>query len=101
MMHLESQTQARVAVGLMESTGNVLAGKPEKPLKGRGHARVWFHFNRKMKAHKTAATFFDLLPDEHKTEVAYRRKGGWFGFERYISPEAAELWETINGEGAE
>lgn len=77
-----------------------LPSNPEKPLKGKGHAREHFPFDRRLKSDKEMAEFWDSLPRHHKTEVATRRRQkGYFHFERFISPEAAKVWADKQQEG--
>ncbi len=94
-------TQAAVAVELIRSSGNPvnLPNRPEKPLKGRGHAREPFSFDRRKKADRVKADFYDLLPERHKCEACTARRGkGYLEYSKFISPEAWALWQVLNGE---
>lgn len=74
-----------------------LPEKPAKPLKGRGCARVYFTFDRRMNCDKAKASYYDALPLEHRCEVlSYAGAKGNFNTSRCVSPEAAALWEEMN-----
>ena len=94
-------TQAAVAVELIKASGGItnLPARAEKPLKGRGHAREPFSFDRRRKADRIKADFYDLLPDAHKCEACTaRRAKGYLEYSKFISPEAWALWQVLNGE---
>ena len=96
-----STTQAAVAVELIKANGDItnLPPLPANPLKGRGYAREPFSFDRRKKADRVKADFYDLLSDAHKCEACTARRGkGYLEYSKFISPEAWALWQVLNGE---
>jgi hypothetical protein len=65
---------------------------PKSPIKGRGFKRVDFNFSL---ANPLIKELWSIIPSAHKTEVGHRRTGGYFGFTKAISPEAAAACEKV------
>lgn len=65
---------------------------PKSPLKGRDHARKNFDFGLN---NPLAKQLWNLIPSSHKDEVGHRRTGGYFGFTKVISPEAAKASQKV------
>jgi hypothetical protein len=64
---------------------------PAAPLKGRDFRRCDWPFRNV----GLAAAVIAALPAAHKTTVAVRRTGGYFGWHTAISPEAAQALKEI------
>jgi len=69
--------------------------KPVAPIKGRGNKRHPFPFKSNLHADALRVAFWNMLPEEHRAEIGVGvRKCGWAIYERFITPEAMEIWKA-------